>query len=57
MIQRLIILLSGHWAFDTEGYESGNSNEVSLVKGMVPDGLPPKDPKTVTITVTVKLPE
>ncbi|MBW1711223.1 MAG: fibronectin type III domain-containing protein [Deltaproteobacteria bacterium] len=44
-------------AFDTEGYESGNSNEVSLVKGMVPDGLPPKDPKTVTITVTVKLPE
>jgi hypothetical protein len=42
-------------AFDTEGYESGNSNEVSLVKGTVPDGVPPTDPKTVTITVTVKL--
>jgi len=44
-------------AFDTEGYESGNSNEVSLVLGTVPDGLPPKDPKTVTITVTVNLPD
>jgi len=44
-------------AFDTEGYESGNSNEVSLVCGTVPDGAPPKDPKTVTITVTVELPK
>lgn len=44
-------------AFDTEGYESGNSNEVSLVKGTVPDGTPPIDPKTVTITVTVELPQ
>jgi fibronectin type III domain protein len=44
-------------AFDTEGYESGNSNEVSLVKGTVPDGAPPLDPKTVTITITVELPQ
>jgi len=44
-------------AFDTEGYESGNSNEVSLVQGTIPDGVPPLDPKTVTITVTVQLPE
>jgi hypothetical protein len=44
-------------AFDTEGYESENSNEVSLIKGTVPDGVPPTDPKTVTITVTVNLPE
>lgn len=44
-------------AFDTEGYESGNSNEVSLVYGTVPDGSPPGDPKTVTVTVTVSLPQ
>ena len=44
-------------AFDKEGLESGNSNEVSLVKGTIPDGVPPADPKTVSITVTVKLPD
>lgn len=44
-------------AFDTEGYESENSNEVSLVFGTIPDGLPPTNPKTVTITVTVNLPQ
>ena len=44
-------------AFDTEGYESGNSNEVSLAYGTVPDGIPPENPKSVTVTVTVAVPQ
>lgn len=43
-------------ALDTEGYESGNSNEVSYICGTIPDGRPPGSPKTVKITVTVDIP-
>lgn len=43
-------------AFDTEGYESKNSNEVSYSYGVVPDGLPPGSPRAVTITITVTVP-
>jgi hypothetical protein len=43
-------------AFDTEGYESDNSNEVSYILGTVPDGKPPGKPKTVKLTVTLELP-
>jgi len=43
-------------AYDTEGYESENSNEVSYIMGTIPDGLPPGSPKTVTITITVTVP-
>lgn len=40
-------------AFDTEGYESGNSNEVCIINASVPDGLPPGKPIQVSITITV----
>jgi hypothetical protein len=43
-------------AFDIEGLESGDSNEVSFIFGIIPDGLPPAHPKTVIITVTVEFP-
>ena len=43
-------------AFDTEGYESENSNEVSYLTGTIPDGLPPGKPKVVTIEITVTVP-
>jgi len=43
-------------AFDTEGYESENSNEVAYFMGTVPDGLPPGKVKTVKITITVTVP-
>lgn len=43
-------------AFDTEGYESGNSNEVAYSFGGVPDGVPPGIPINITITVTVSAP-
>jgi len=42
-------------AYDTEGYESGNSNEVASFTGTIPDGLPPGSPQTVTITITVDI--
>lgn len=43
-------------AFDTEGYESENSNEVSYFMGTIPNGKPPGKVKTVKITITVTLP-
>jgi hypothetical protein len=43
-------------AYDTEDYDSGNSNEVAYFKGTIPDGLPPGKPQTVTITITVTVP-
>jgi len=43
-------------AFDTEEYESENSNEVAYFMGTIPDGLPPGKPKTVTITIIVTVP-
>jgi len=43
-------------AFDTEGYESDNSNEVAYFMGTVPDGKPPGKPQTFTITITVEVP-
>ena len=43
-------------AYDTEGYESGNSDEVAYFKGTIPDGLPPGNVKTVKITITVTVP-
>lgn len=43
-------------AFDTEGYESGNSNEVAYFMGTIPDGLPPGKVKAVKITITVTIP-
>lgn len=43
-------------AFDTEGYESENSNEVAYFMGTIPDGLPPGKPKLFTIEITVILP-
>jgi len=42
-------------AFDTEGYESGNSNEVSFIQGTIPDGKPPESPKTFSISITVEV--
>ena len=43
-------------AFDTEGYESENSNEVAYFMGTVPDGKPPGKVQTVIITITVTVP-
>jgi hypothetical protein len=43
-------------AYDTEKYESGNSNEVSYIFGTVPDGKPPGKPKIFRFTATVEVP-
>lgn len=43
-------------AFDAEGYESGNSNEVYIINGAVPDGLPPGRPTVISVTKTVTIP-
>jgi len=43
-------------AFDTEGYESGNSNEVDYISGTIPDGKPPGKPHILIITITVETP-
>jgi len=42
-------------AFDTEEYESANSNEVAYFMGTVPDGKPPGKVQTVTITIIVDI--
>ena len=43
-------------AFDTEGYESGNSNEVAYDMGTIPDGKPPRKPQVKSIQITVTIP-
>ena len=43
-------------AFDKEGYMSGISNEVVLIGGAVPDGMPPKEPKILKATTILEVP-
>jgi len=40
-------------AYDIWGNESGNSNEVRLYRGQVPDTVPPGGPVGITITIVI----
>jgi len=40
-------------AYDIWGNESGNSNEVRLYRGQVPDTVPPGQPVGITITIVI----
>ena len=40
-------------AYDIWGNESGNSNEVRLYRGQVPDTVPPSGPVGITITIVI----
>lgn len=58
-IQDVSPLKSYHFvvrAFDTEGYRSGNSKEVSYFRGTIPDGIPPGIPGDIIITITISGP-